>query len=664
MLSHPLAYAIIRVRSLVRARQPFESWIFRDSQRDAILLSKLFQLRHDAIRDVRHALRVQAIHHPFHQIDLILDAEVYEVRIDDDVIRRLQQRVVLPEQRARLRFDAFEFDFVSVFPLVRFARLVRAFALLGDVFRVNHPLHRGELLGFQAIFTHGDERRAARAVRRVMAMSLVAAVAAHRTRVKATRARGSVAPSAEANAMSPLPRVFFDVAIGRERVGRITIELRSDVVPKTCENFRQLCANERGHRLSYADSTFHRVIPNFMIQGGDFTNHDGTGGESVYGPKFRDENFTLKHAGAGTLSMANAGPHTNGSQFFICTGDTPWLDGKHVVFGSVVDGMDVVRRVEACGSKSGKTRETVKIVECGEIAAELIEEEELTEVGKEILAKAAAERRLADKEARMVGAENPDAASARRLKESAAEAEALAARAAATGGVVEEHLGADAVDPTAGMSAKQRKLFELRLKLNEGRKKNQAAVVEEKKRVDAPDEYANAQKRKIREASNKSRTDSLVKQGIDPNAIHLTATMEQASRKKGKKKQTYDPSDAGQFSAERQYANYERERANAVIDMSDYEAQKARVPDFYRGADSIYHNTNKPSQDAIDRLAQGISAAQRKRTEAHEKKTHAAKDVDGINVRNDRFNKMLAKSYDKYSKEIKANLERGTALPE
>ena len=120
MLSHPLAYAIIRVRSLVRARQPFESWIFRDSQRDAILLSKLFQLRHDAIRDVRHALRVQAIHHPFHQIDLILDAEVYEVRIDDDVIRRLQQRVVLPEQRARLRFDAFEFDFVSVFPLVLF----------------------------------------------------------------------------------------------------------------------------------------------------------------------------------------------------------------------------------------------------------------------------------------------------------------------------------------------------------------------------------------------------------------------------------------------------------------------------------------------------------------------------------------------------------------
>jgi len=128
-----------------------------------------------------------------------------------------------------------------------------------------------------------------------MAMSLVAAVAAHRTRVKATRARGSVAPSAEANAMSPLPRVFFDVAIGRERVGRITIELRSDVVPKTCENFRQLCANERGHRLSYADSTFHRVIPNFMIQGGDFTNHNGTGGESIYGRTFRDENFTLKH---------------------------------------------------------------------------------------------------------------------------------------------------------------------------------------------------------------------------------------------------------------------------------------------------------------------------------------------------------------------------------
>merc|ERR1712159_688810 len=145
--------------------------------------------------------------------------------------------------------------------------------------------------------------------------------------------------------------------------------------------------------------------------GGDFTRGNGTGGESIYGSKFADESFAGKagkHTGAGCLSMANAGPNTNGSQFFVCTGDTSWLDGKHVVFGSVVGGMDVIRRVEACGTKSGKTRETIKIVDCGEIPRELIGEDELTEAGKEILARQHAERRLAEKEARQVDGENAD----------------------------------------------------------------------------------------------------------------------------------------------------------------------------------------------------------------------------------------------------------------
>merc|ERR1712142_112207 len=168
-------------------------------------------------------------------------------------------------------------------------------------------------------------------------------------------------------------KVYFRVAVGTgnnvEDYGQINMELFDEVVPRTVANFMAIASGQNQKGFSYKNSIFHRVIPNFMLQGGDFTNFDGTGGESIYGPKFEDENFVVKHASPGLLSMANSGPDTNGSQFFITTVKTPWLDGKHVVFGRVDDqaSYDIVKQIESLGSPDGKTSKQIMITNSGVI---------------------------------------------------------------------------------------------------------------------------------------------------------------------------------------------------------------------------------------------------------------------------------------------------------
>ncbi|KAI8469464.1 MAG: hypothetical protein J3K34DRAFT_279920, partial [Monoraphidium minutum] len=516
------------------------------------------------------------------------------------------------------------------------------------------------------------------------------------------------------------PRVFFDVAIGGEAAGRIVIELRSDVAPRTAENFRALCTGERGvgrcgKRLHFKGCSFHRIIPGFMCQGGDFERGNGTGGESIYGETFEDENFVLRHDAPGILSMANAGPGTNGSQFFLCLAPCAWLDGKHVVFGRVVEGMSIAKRMEACGSKSGRTSRPVAIADCGQLPGRLEALSKLRQE-KEELEKLKADptavnpddeslRRLQQIKQRLVGGKGAAAAAAaaaaaddageergqqqkrpREGEEEAGEAGQQQRRRGAPGGAEEEGGGGsggegeggggggggDGVDPYAGMSARQRKLMELRQKLQKCRKENEHAVIAERKRMqrakggdgdDAGDGTAGA-KRRWYEEQQKKKAEELQRLGLDPSKAYMleSAEVAEAKFKKNEKKET--PFGWDSFNAKALYNAYTKRADKIEVDPEAYRRAKAEKPELAGDADPLqYGKAAEVGEAGVDRMVNELNEQAAKRQEySRRRAARADADVDFINPRNAHFNKKIERAYGNYSKDIKASLERGTAL--
>ncbi|PNW88621.1 hypothetical protein CHLRE_01g037400v5 [Chlamydomonas reinhardtii] len=559
------------------------------------------------------------------------------------------------------------------------------------------------------------------------------------------------------------PRVWFDIQIGSEAAGRVVMELYADIVPKTAENFRALCTGEKGvgksgKRLHFKGCVFHRIIPEFMCQGGDFTASDGTGGESIYGAKFADEapGLALKHDKPGILSMANAGANTNGSQFFICTVPTPWLNGKHVVFGRVVEGMTTVKRMEVVGQRSGKPSRKVIITDCGQLPSKLqmmlklkAEKEEAAKLksdpnelnpDQDSLARLKAlqqqtEQQQAAKKARKApagalgsiaasllgigkeGAAGSEAAAApaeggekrkRKARDASAEPEAEqqqqqqqqqggeememeqeerqhggagAGPGPGSEGGEEEGAGGagggvvvEGADPFAGLSAKQRKLMELRQRLQVCRKQNQGAVIAEKKRQKSPgaeaaaDDSASGQRR-WHEEKQRKRAEELARLGLDPTQAHRLETAETAALKYEKRDKKGGPTGWGVFAPENLYqAHLKRAEAGvaAAYSVEDYERAKAADPEFYRGADSLkYGQQPKLPAANVEKMVAELQERDRKKDEFSRRRAHNdGSDVDFINDRNAHFNKKIQRAFGQYTTEIKGNLERGTALPD
>jgi len=441
------------------------------------------------------------------------------------------------------------------------------------------------------------------------------------------------------------PVVFFDIQIGKRQLGRMVFELYADTNPKTAENFRSLCTGERGTSLSsrqklhYQDSPFHRIISGFMAQGGDITRGDGTGGESIFGGKFPDENFTRTHDSAGLLSMANSGPNTNGSQFFITFRDTPHLDGRHVVFGKLIEGLELLPVMENVSTDgSDRPRAPVIIEQCGQIGEVLGEE---TAAAKQVAATNTAKSDT-EKEQQTKG-EASEQEEEQEEEEEEEQSEEL----------IQQQL--------QGMSASQQRLFRLRLKINQGRKLNKAETEREYKQATDPG-FAKRERAAERQARLDEEGGERQRAGVAPGQAHLMQTASECEQLQMKK-----------AAKDRNRATFGWEAFTAEAGYKAYNKRLAKLP----GASSTTSSSGSSSINALsygktgtavtsnglNRMVNEIEGQEEQREKHSRRRSHyEATTVDHINAKNEFFNKKIKRAFDKHTVEIRQNLERGTAL--
>lgn len=435
-------------------------------------------------------------------------------------------------------------------------------------------------------------------------------------------------------------------------MGRLVFELYADTSPRTAENFRALCTGEKGigksgKALCYKNSIFHRVIPGFMAQGGDFTRFDGTGGESIYGNKFADENFVRKHVRRGLLSMANAGRNTNGSQFFVTFKATPHLNGKHVVFGRVVEGEDVIQRLESLRRASDdRPVEEVLVADCGELTgsatsaptsasssavAPVTEPVKTTEVAPVTAATNSEEIDLGD---------DDDDSESEEEEEKTEENEAS---------YIEQQ--------TAGMNPRQRKLFELKLKLNKARRANHREAKEEHSRLNTGNTKSHGALKREWKEKNEKKKEEMRKNGENPDLAFMFESAASVAHKNQKKAKKNKAAFGWEVFGSQAMYNAHDKRLKKIPEQEHKVLRDVNSLDY--AVDASY----KPSDQAISNMVAELEERKELRSKfSRRRRFNEDEDVDSINERNRVFNKKVKRAYDKYTEEMKANLERGTAL--